>query len=672
MIALVLPWTHQTWFAPFVGRLSSSLTLDPWLAFISQGGDRLSFPYGPVMCLVFAIPAAIFGAFSPLSDQIGLTSSLIGTTILALEVLTLFFLVRISGSEKGSIAWFFWLSPLALYISYWHGQLDMVPVFFMIATFFLIKRGRGLWAGVALGLGVAAKLSVALAVPFFLIYLYRNTRQRAFFAPFVLGVVLVAGLGAGLVTLLPGYRAMVMGSSEIQKVFYFALPLGRDVNVFVMPILYSLLLYSAWRIERMSFELFFVFVGMAFFTVLLFTPASTGWFLWILPFMAFIQSRAGGATALVGAAFSLLFVLANVLFATGAFVRPFGIDLTLAPLGALSVEQRHFLHSLLVTGMWVTGALFCLQMFIHGIRRNDFFRLSRRPLAVGISGDSGVGKDTFTSAIAGLFGDDSVTVMFGDDYHRWDRSAPMWKMITHLDPRGNDLSRFAGDVLSLLDGRAVSSRHYDHSTGRFKRASSKEKRDVVVVSGLHSLFVQPIRERLDLAIHMDMHEGLRRFLKVKRDVNQRGRDINYVLESLDKRAPDADSFVRPQAEKADIVFKLGVADGDNLERSVARQQYKLDVSIRDSVNSERLMNALVGVCGMNVDCKPVDKDGVLRISIEGDLQEDDVKLIAKRFIPDMDDLLGWCPRWEGGMLGVMQLVFLSQAHSALQRRIAYA
>jgi hypothetical protein len=84
------------------------------------------------------------------------------------------------------------------------------------------------------------------------------------------------------------------------------------------------------------------------------------------------------------------------------------------------------------------------------------------------------------------------------------------------------------------------------------------------------------------------------------------------------------------------------------------------------------MNALVGVCGMHVDCMPVDKEGVLRISIEGDLKEDDVKLIANRFIPDMDDLLGWCPRWQGGMLGVMQLVFLSQAHSALQRRIAYA
>jgi uridine kinase len=672
LVCTVLPWTIRDWFAPFIDGTTTFPSIDPWGSFLAHGGDKLAFPYGPIMYVLFFIPALLGTALTSLAGTSSITPLMFGVTVLAIEFATMCTLVALSREDRKEVAWFFWLSPLAIYVSYWYGQLDIVPVFFLVGTFLLLKNARALYAGVALGLGVSAKLSVFLAAPFFLVYLWRNSRQRALFKPFLTGLTSVTLVGAGLVALLPGYREMVLGSRELAKVCNFALDLGGDTHIFLMPVVYALLLYSAWRIERMSFELFFVFVGIAFFSVLLFTPASTGWFLWSLPFVAFIQSRAGGTTALLGIAFSCLFVLTGLLRATGAEIVPLNFDLTAPVLHQAASTHIQFLYSLLLSATWTSGVLFCLQMFIHGVRRNDFFRLSRRPLAVGIAGDSGTGKDTFASSIAGLFGHDSTTLISGDDYHRWDRSAPMWKMITHLDPRGNDLGRFTRDVLVLLDGKPVTSRHYDHQTGRFRRAASVAKNDVVVVSGLHTLLIDSVRQQLDLSVYLDMDEALRTFFKVRRDVNQRGRPLEYVLDSISKRLPDADMFVKPQSQRADIVFSLGVADPLNIERCVAKNDYRLNVTMRAGVSAEALVHTLIGLCGMHVESSPLGQDGLVTMSIEGELGQEDVALAAEKLRPVMDDLLAWRPRWESGMLGVMQLVFLSHVYHVLQRRLSYA
>ena len=59
--------------------------------------------------------------------------------------------------------------------------------------------------------------------------------------------------------------------------------------------------------------------------------------------------------------------------------------------------------------------------------------MTRRPFVIGISGDSGSGKDTFANSIEGLFGKHSVTKLSGDDYHLWDRKKPIWQAMTHLN-----------------------------------------------------------------------------------------------------------------------------------------------------------------------------------------------------------------------------------------------
>jgi uridine kinase len=671
LVALCVPLIHTQWFLPFLEHGVQSLSVDPWSAFLDAGGNRIAFPYGPVMYVVYGVGTLVASALSLAVGSSILVGVFFGLTTLALE-LTLLQLVRqVTRSGSQAALWFVWLSPLTLYICYWHGQVDILPVTLLAATFVAIKRGAAIPAGILLGLGVAAKLSVLLAAPFFLVYLWRNQRNRDLFIPFcaALAAALIPFALLGLIS--PGFRAMVLGTPEFGKLYSLSLEFGGGLKVYLLPILYSLVLYAAWRIERMSFELFYVFVGVAFFSVLLLTPASTGWYLWILPFLAVVQARSGGITAVLGVGFSFAFVVTNLLFAAGAEIPAFGWDFT-RPIIESYTGQPEFLHSIMLSATWLLGVLSALQMFIHGVHRNDFFRLSRKPLMLGIAGDSGVGKDTLAAALAGLFGERCVTNICGDDYHKWNRTAPMWKVLTHLDPRANDLNRFAHDALSVMSGRQVISRHYDHETGRFKRGFVRERRDVVLVSGLHPLLLNAVRDRLDLAVYLDMDEELRTYFKLRRDVHERGRQESDVLASIARRRPDAEKFIAPQAQHADLIFKLVPAPGEDLRTCVERSRYSLSIEFRDGLCCEQISHTLIGLCGMQVESEVMTESGSATMFVSGELSEDDVELAAQSIVPEMEELLSRRPRFLSGMLGVMQLVSMAYMNHVLRGRLSYA
>ena len=76
------------------------------------------------------------------------------------------------------------------------------------------------------------------------------------------------------------------------------------------------------------------------------------------------------------------------------------------------------------------------------MQRNLPYQFSGKPLAIGIAGDSGAGKDTLVNSLVDLFGAHSVVSLSGDNYHLWDRNKKMWKLITHLNPKANNLNLF--------------------------------------------------------------------------------------------------------------------------------------------------------------------------------------------------------------------------------------
>lgn len=651
LIGACRPWTHTAWFIPFIETFLQHPSIDPWTDFLARRGDPLSFPYGPAMLFAYAPAVAIAG-------QVGFAAMSFVYDLLLLGVLYSLLRPRIQ-----SLLLFYWLSPIAIYVLYYHGQNDIVPVLLFISGLLYLHQQKPRLSGLSFALATSAKLSMIIGVPFVAIYLLRTSRVKCFIKPLFTSFILYSIVFTGLCVLSPGFRFMVFDNRELQKIYDVALPLGAHMNLYLVPVMYTVLLYGAWRLERFNQNLLFSFMGVSFFLFLAVNPASSGWYLWSLPFLVQFEMAHGIAGVFLGTLFSALYVVVNILFSKGAEIFSYSAT---APL--LQPAANEHLLSLLLTGLCAVAGIIGLRMFVYGIHRNDYFRLSRRPVSVGIAGDSGVGKDTLARALLDVFGDESVTHISGDDYHKWDRKAPMWKLLTHLDPRANDLQKFARDVVTLIRGKSVISRHYDHESGAFSRKNTVKRNNVILVSGLHTLFVPQVREILDVSVYLDMDESLRQHLKIQRDVHQRNRDLSNVLASIDARKPDSQQFIQPQRSDADIIFQLGPIDSDAIDDCIQKDRFTLRVELKKGSYYEALLRKLIGLCGLQVDYSLQGVHGHVEMSISGDVSEHDIELCAKRLLLEIEELFSLIPRWYNGMLGIMQLIVLLQVQESLQYR----
>jgi uridine kinase len=658
LLVFAAPAVQSKWFVPFLREALDHPSIDPWAKHLALGGDPMGFPYGPVMYILHA-PLVWLG---DLIDRFAGTDCFagigFGLTIVGLDIGCLLLLEKILKIPAHRLLLPYWLSPIVIYICYWHGQTDMVPVYLLLASLYFLQRLRMEYAGVALALAVAAKLSMLLPLPFLCVYFLRNKRIRWGGGRFLASTIGAFLLVQGPYLLSPGVHRMVLQSPEIQKVYRVAISIGEHHAVYILPLTYLLLVYMAWRIGRMSFDLMFAFLGMSFFLVLLLAPASIGWFLWTVPFLVAHQVAGGPASWLLGTAFSTLLIGFHLVNSTGAYVRWLNIDLVGPLWQATAVGAKH-LQSLWLTAMTAVAGVLSMRMLREGVQRNDFYRLSRRPLAIGIAGDSGSGKDTLNRALAGLFGDDAVVNVSGDDYHLWDRHAPMWRAFTHLNPQANDLVSFSRDVMSLMDGKPILCRHYDHKAGRFTKASIVQNNDVILVSGLHALYVPALGDRFDVRIFLAMNEDLRRFFKIRRDVYERGHDLQKVLESIERRRADTDRFINPQKSAASLVFALEPTNPEHLDiQRDTSPALHLRVLIRQALYWDRLVRVLIGLCGLHVDMDVLESSNGVSLMIDGEIGREDIALAASQLIPQVEELLAIEPQWEDNMMGIMQLITL--------------
>ena len=179
-----------------------------------------------------------------------------------------------------------------------------------------------------------------------------------------------------------------------------------------------------------------------------------------------------------------------------------------------------------------------------------------RPLLIGIAGDSASGKTTYAERLDRALGRTRVTHIRGDDYHRYDRRTRDSLGLTPLHPAANDLDRMADDLDRLSLGRTIRAPVYDHATGSFGDPRPVDPGEVVIAEGLLALGTRALRDRFDVSVYLEPDEELRHRWKIRRDCEERGYDIRAVVDDLRCREADADRFVRPQRELADIVIRF--------------------------------------------------------------------------------------------------------------------
>ena len=176
---------------------------------------------------------------------------------------------------------------------------------------------------------------------------------------------------------------------------------------------------------------------------------------------------------------------------------------------------------------------------------------------IGIAGGSGSGKTTLARALAQKLGP-SVAIIAEDDYYRCASTIPDFDPARHdFDAlAAKDMERLAADLRALKRGARVEKPIYDYVEHR-RRAEHQtvEPADTIIVEGILALADPDVRAAYDLAVWLDTPGDLRLLRRVRRDVAERGRSIESVLDQYERTVRT--SFLqhaKAQADGADIVL----------------------------------------------------------------------------------------------------------------------
>ena len=182
--------------------------------------------------------------------------------------------------------------------------------------------------------------------------------------------------------------------------------------------------------------------------------------------------------------------------------------------------------------------------------------MSEKTIILGIVGDSAAGKTTLTKGIAQVLGEDNVTVICTDDYHRYDRQQRAEMGISALHPNCNYLDIIEQHLALLRAGESILKPIYNHTTGAFDPPEYIEPRKYVIVEGLLGYSTRRMRDSYDVKTYLAPPESLRANWKIKRDTRKRGYSEEQVMKQLKQREPDSEAFIRPQRKWADMIVSF--------------------------------------------------------------------------------------------------------------------
>ena len=182
------------------------------------------------------------------------------------------------------------------------------------------------------------------------------------------------------------------------------------------------------------------------------------------------------------------------------------------------------------------------------------------PLLIGIAGGTGSGKSTFAEALCNMFGDD-VTIIPYDNYYRSQDELTMDERVkTNYDcPAALETDLLVEHLGLLKAGVAVDIPEYDFKI-HTRTASTLHVKPtaVIIVDGILTFYEEELREMFDIKIFADADADERILRRLKRDVSERGRDIDGVISQYITTVKHMHGiYVEPTKKYADIIINGG-------------------------------------------------------------------------------------------------------------------
>ena len=205
-------------------------------------------------------------------------------------------------------------------------------------------------------------------------------------------------------------------------------------------------------------------------------------------------------------------------------------------------------------------------------------------IIIGIAGGTGSGKTTVVKKIMSVIPQGHVAVLGQDSYYS-DNSHMSFEerqKINYDHPRAIDFDLLNQHIKDLKAGKQIHEPVYSYIThSRTEDYKVVHPKDVIIVEGILVFTNEELRDLCDIKIfvHADADERLIR--RMRRDISERGRDINEVLARYETMLkPMHNQFIEPTMKYADIIVPVG---GDNhvaidVLASMIKDKLRVDVS----------------------------------------------------------------------------------------------
>lgn len=179
-------------------------------------------------------------------------------------------------------------------------------------------------------------------------------------------------------------------------------------------------------------------------------------------------------------------------------------------------------------------------------------------LIIGIAGGTGSGKTTVVKQIVDELPYKDVTVISQDSYYKaTDHLTYDERVEINFDhPKAIDFKLLRQHLHDLKNGLPIEQPVYSFvEHNRTKETVRTKPSKVIIVEGILIFSKRKVRDLLDIKIfvHADSDERLIR--RLKRDIQERGRDMDEVLlRYQDTLKPMHEQFIEPMKEYADIII----------------------------------------------------------------------------------------------------------------------
>ncbi len=182
-------------------------------------------------------------------------------------------------------------------------------------------------------------------------------------------------------------------------------------------------------------------------------------------------------------------------------------------------------------------------------------------LVVGIAGGTGSGKTTVVNRIVNLLPPGEVVVIPQDSYYYDSSHLPIEERqeINFDHPSSIEFELLTEHVKQLKNGYPIDQPIYSYLTcTRAKETLPIIPRHVIIIEGILVLTNPDLRDLMDVKVFVDADPDDRLARVVLRDIVERGRSVNKVLERYEKTVkPMHLQFIEPTKRYADIIVPQG-------------------------------------------------------------------------------------------------------------------